>query len=105
METQTETQKDPQMDPPKTPFKQIEISRDLRLQAQTLKEIGWKYAKIAEFLKITIRQVQYACSHRPTPQKIRSGRNATIDDNSRQILVEFVCASRENRQLSYWQIP
>ena len=53
--------------PPTTPIKQPDLPRDLRLQAQTLKEIGCKYTKIAEHLKITLRQIQYACSHRSTP--------------------------------------
>ncbi len=89
------------MEPPTTPTKQSDLPRDLRLQAQTLKGIGWKYAKIAGHLKITLRQVQYACSHRPTPQKRLCERKPTIDAESLQILIEFVCASQENRQLSY----
>ena len=51
-----------QMEPPKTPIKQSDLPRDIRLQARTLREIGWKYSKIAEFLKITLHQVQYACA-------------------------------------------
>ena len=94
-----------QMEPPKTLTKQSDLFRDIRLQARTLRDIGWKYFKIAEFLKITLHQVQYACSHRPTPQKLRCGRKSTIDVISRQFLVEFVCASTENRQLPYNQIP
>ena len=90
---------------PTTPTHQTELSRDIRLQAQTLRDIGWKYSSIAEFLKISLRQVQYACTHRPTPQKLLCGRKTTIDAASRQILVDFVCASRENRQLPYWRIP
>ena len=83
----------------------MELSRDLRLQAQTLRFIGWTYSKISDFLKVTLRQIQYACSMRATPQKLRCGRKATIDDVSRQFLVQFVCASMENRQLSYNLIP
>lgn len=94
-----------QMEPPKTPTKQSDLFRELRLQARTLREIGWKYFKIAEFLKITLHQVQYACPHRLTPQKLRCGRKPTIDALSRQFLVEFVCTSAENRQLPYNQIP
>ena len=93
------------MEPPKTPTKQSDLSRDMRLQVQTLRAIGWKYSTIAEFLKVTLNQVQYACSHRPTPQKLRCGRKSTIDAISRQFLVEFVCASKKNRQLPYNQIP
>lgn len=94
-----------QIQRPTTPTKQSDLSRDMRLQAQTLRSIRWKYSAIADFLKITLHQVQYACSHRATPQKIRCGRKSTIDDISQQFLVEFVCASAENRQLPYNQIP
>jgi len=96
---------EPSMKPPITPTKQSDLPRDLRLQVQTLRDIGWKYSKIAEHLKITIRQVQYASTHRPTPQKRQCGRKSTIDAESLQILIDFVCASQENRQLPYCQIP
>jgi len=93
------------MEPSTTPQKQKNLSRDSRLKVQTLREIGWTYFKIAEHLKITLRQVQYACSMRLTPQKKRCERKAIIDAESLQMLVEFVCASTENRQMSYKQIP
>lgn len=38
------------------------LTRDQRLQASTLRDVGWSYEKIASQLKITIRQVQYACT-------------------------------------------
>ncbi len=44
---------------PQTP-RRHEITRDQRLQVQTLAGVGLKYAEIAEELGITIRQVQYA---------------------------------------------
>ncbi len=84
--------------------KQSNLPRDLRLQVQTLRNIGWKYFKIAEHLKIMIRQVQYVSTHRPTSQKRQCERKSTIDVKSLQILIDFVCASQENRQLSYCQI-
>ena len=90
---------------PSTPTKQTEVSRDTRLKIQVLRDIGWKYSAIANQLKITIRQVQYACNTRPTPQKQLCGRKPTLDAESRQLLVSFVCASSENRQTPYWQIP
>ncbi len=84
--------------------KQSDLPRDLRLQVQTLRNIGWKYFKIAEHLKIMIRQVQYVSTHRPTSQKRQCERKSTIDVESLQILIDFVCASQENWQLSYCQI-
>lgn len=64
---------------PATPKKQSDLTRDQRLQAITLRDIGWKYKQIAKHLDITIRQVQYACTiGRPTPQKARSGPRSVI---------------------------
>lgn len=95
------------MKPSITPTKQSDfhLPRDLRLQVQTLRDIGWKHSKIAEHLKIMIRQVQYASTHRPTPQNRQCGRKSAIDAESLQILIDFVYASQENRQLPYCQIP
>ena len=90
---------------PTTPTKQIELTRDVRLKVQTLRSIGWKYSKIAEFLDVSLRQVQYACSNRPTPQKAITGRKSKLDAVSLEILIDFVCASKENRQMPYRQIP
>ena len=61
---------------PSTPKRQTELTRDSRLKALTLRDIGWKYQAIASHLQCSIRQVQYACTHRPTPQKHLSGRRA-----------------------------
>ena len=91
--------------PPKTPHRQKETSRDLRIKAQTLRDLEWSYAAIAKKLNITIRQVQRAVTHRPTPQKHKTGRKPKIDDFSLQILTEFVCASKRNRRMPFWQIP
>ncbi len=84
--------------------KQSNLSCDLRLQIQTLRNIEWKYFKIAEHLKIMIRQVQYVSTHWSTLQKRQCERKSTINVESLQILIDFVCASQKNRQLSYWQI-
>ena len=93
------------MKAPTTSTKQKKLTRDLRLQAQTLRSIGWKYSKIAEFMKITLRQVQYACFVRLTSQRHLRGRKSTIDADSLQFLIEFVCASAKNRQMPYKVIP
>ena len=91
--------------PPKTPHKQKDLSRDTRIKAQTLRDLGWTYSKIAAQLHISLRQVQWAVTHRPTPQKHTTGRPLKINAASRQILIEFVCASRKNQQLPFWKIP
>ena len=93
------------MPPPSTPKKQSDLTRDQRIQVTTLREIGWSYEQIAKHLGITIRQVQYSCTAgRPTPQKKNCGPRSIISDDARQMLINFVCASAENRRLSYAQL-
>ena len=90
---------------PATPKKQSDLTRDERIQACTLRDVSWKYAQIAQHLNITLRQVQYACTvGRPTPQKHRCGIKSALDDTSRQELIDFVCASAQNRQMTYQQL-
>jgi Homeodomain-like domain len=45
-----------------------DTTRDQRLQAQTLHDVGLTYTQIHEQLGLTLRQVQYAISHRITPK-------------------------------------
>lgn len=90
--------------PPDKTAHRKQLTRDQRLQVQALYATGWKYAPIAEELEITHRQVQWAVEHRYTPQNHKSGAHPVIDDISQQILIEFVCASRRNRRMSYLEI-
>ena len=92
---------------PVIPIKQKEFSRDTHLQIPTLKDVaGWSYSRIANELRITARQFEYACTtDRLTPQKKRCGRKPFIDAQSQEVLVEYVCASMRNRQMPYCQIP
>lgn len=86
---------------PVTSKKQSDLTRDQRLQVITLRDVEWRYAQIAEHLNLTIHQVQYACIvARPTSQKHRSGRRELIDEDARRMLVNFVCASSENRRIA-----
>ena len=89
---------------PQTPQSKS-LTRDLRLQVHTLHDVGLTYAEIAAQLNISQRQVQYAWNHRLTPQFKCSGAKSFLRTESLQILIEFICASRRNRRLSYWQIP
>ncbi len=66
--------------------------------------LGLKYAEIAEELGITIRQVQYANTHRLTPQRRKRGRHGKLRPEQIEYLVEWVCSSKENRRTPYWKI-
>ena len=93
--------------PPTIPIRQRDLSRDQRIQIQILHGLGWPYTKIVKHYnhEITFRQVQRACTSRPTPQKTQCGRKPFLDTASRKILVDFVCASAENRRLPFREIP
>jgi ketohexokinase/beta-glucosidase len=89
---------------PKTPTH--DTSRDIRLKVQTLYlHAGWTKDDIALQLNLTPYQVQYAISHRITPQKKRSGRQPLLGPAERKQLVEWVCASRKNRRTPWKDIP
>jgi hypothetical protein len=94
------------MDPPSTPRPHHSyLSRDQRLQIQTLRSIGWTYQQISDHYRwCTPRQVQLASSiNHPTPKK-RNGRPSTLSRDQVQELVVFVCSTRTNRLLSYQQL-
>ena len=90
---------------PKTPHQ--DSTRDQRLRIQTLYfDAGWIQAQIALQLNLTISQVRYALQHRITPQKISNvGRKLLLNTPRRKQLIEWVIASRENRQVSWPEIP
>jgi hypothetical protein len=69
--------------------KQSDLTRDQRIQVNTLRDIEWKYEQIAQQLEIILRQVQYPRTHRLTSQKIRSNKKSIISDDAREILVAF----------------
>ncbi len=95
----------PQASPkvPKTP-RRHEITRDQRRQVQTWAGVGLKYAEIAEELGSTIRQVQYANTHRLTPQRRKRGRHGKLRQEQIDHLVEWLCSSKENRRTAYRKI-
>lgn len=89
---------------PVTPTNQTQMTRDERLQAQTLRGLGWTQRQIGDHMGKTIRQIQTACWGPATPKK-RSGRRPAITKAMRQELVSFVCASQTNRLMPYKAIP
>lgn len=86
---------------PPTRQKRPDLTRDQRLQARTLRDIGWTYNQIASHLNCSERQVQTACTSEQTTPKKRDGRPSLLSDEQRQELIIFVCNSRTNRLMSY----
>lgn len=89
---------------PKTPTKQT--SRDDRLRIETLYfDAGFTLDQIALQLNFTKRQIQYALSHRLTPQKSIRGRKVLLNTPQRRRLIEWVTASSTNRRIPWSEIP
>ena len=89
---------------PKTPTHPT--SRDDRLRVQTLfNQANWEIDDIALQLNLTRRQVEYALTHRLTPQKHRSGRHLLLNTPKRKALISWVCANAENRRVPWPDIP
>jgi transposase len=91
---------------PKTLVKGLELTRDDRLKIQTLYlTAGWSKDDIALQLNVSLAQIQYALSHRLTPQKQRSGRRPLLGLRERKQLIQWVCASSYNRRVPWHEIP
>jgi len=81
------------------------LSRDQRIQVQTLHEFGHRrYSDIASDVGCTINQVHYAATHRITPQKHHCGRHLLLSEEEIDVLVDFVCLSRKNRRMPWLEI-
>lgn len=80
-----------------------QLTRDQRLQVQTLRDVGWRYSDIAAHLGFSWKQVEIACQSRVTPKK-RKGRPSTITDEMRHELVAFVCQSGVTRRMTYIEL-
>ncbi|PQE05394.1 Transposable element Tc1 transposase protein [Rutstroemia sp. NJR-2017a BBW] len=90
---------------PKTPTKR-ELDRDDRLRIQTLFfDANWDRAKICLQTGYTYDQINYALTHRLTPQKQKRGRHLVLNTPQRKRLIEWVTTSRENRETPWCAIP
>jgi hypothetical protein len=67
----------PQTPPPPSAPSRTNSTRDQRLQAQTLHDVGFTCSQISNQLSLSLRQVRYTLSHRITPKK-HSGRPSLL---------------------------
>ena len=86
---------------PKAP----DLIRDKKRDIQLLHSIGWSYPQIERFTGHTYNQIANACRSgvRATPKK-KSGRPPLLSQAQVEELVEFVCASSQNRRMSFAQL-
>ena len=71
-----------------------QLSRDQRLQVQTLRDHGLTYTAITKELGITLRQVQWACSHQVTPKR-HTGQPTVLSQEQTDQLTKLVCSLKE----------
>jgi transposase len=96
--------------PPSTPPLAVQrrashSTRDQRLQIQTLHTAGLTYSQIQGQLgDVTLHQIAYAIQHPITPKK-RSGRPSTLTPEEIEEIIAWVCLSKSNRRLPWYQIP
>ena len=96
--------------PPSTPKRRTPLlTRDQRIQVQTLRGAGWSRGDIVCHFRslgvlCTERQVQWAEAHRSTPQKHRCGVRSILDTPTRHRIIEFIISSQRTRRMSYIQL-
>lgn len=95
--------KDQAPETPATPKRQ-QMTRDQRLHAQHLRNLGWRYRDIASHLGKTERSIQVACTGRATPGK-RSGRPRHLSPSQLEELIGFVQSSQRARLMPLKDIP
>jgi transposase len=70
-----------------------------------MRRLGYTYEKIADFLKISQRAVQYTVEKKKaTPQHKNAGRPPRLSKEEVDSLVEFVTSTKRTRRLTYLQI-
>lgn len=79
------------------------LSRDQRRDIQLLRDLGWKHKDIHRHTGASLRQIGTACTLRATPRKSK-GRPPILTESQIDELVDFVCATRANRRLSYEKV-
>jgi len=79
--------------PPKTKECLPETTRDDRIRIQTALLFNIPHDQICKVLKVTPRQIQYACTYRLTPQKSKTGHKPLIRTLQRRRLEEWLFSS------------
>jgi ketohexokinase/beta-glucosidase len=77
------------------------LTRDQRLQIQTLRDIKWTHKAIATHLNVTERQVEYSLSQEHVTPKKKTGRKSTLSERDVDEIEIFICSSRTGRLMSY----
>lgn len=79
-------------------------TRDQRRDVHILHRNGFSRPQIAVQLGLTEGQVRYAINQPPTPKK-KTGRHSKITPEELEYLIEWICATKENRRCRWELIP
>ena len=70
-----------------------------------MRRLGYSYAYIASFLKVSQRAVQYTCQkQQSTPQHANAGRPPRLTKEETDRVEEFVTQSKATRRMTYLQV-
>ena len=89
------------MNRPSTPRRQkaSDSTRDDRIRAVALRDVGLSYEQISRQIGLTQNQVQWAVQHRITPKK-KTGRHSTLIQDKIDEIIAWVCLLKQNRRVS-----
>lgn len=83
-----------------------QLSRDDRLRIQTLVfDANFTRDQICLPIGYSYKEVCYALKHRLTRQRHTRGRKVKLDTPQRKKLIQWVTASRKNRETPWIQLP
>jgi DDE superfamily endonuclease/Transposase len=86
------------------PSQRRQLSRDQRIRVQSLHNLGCSQQEIAREVQITRNQVRTAIHGPATPQHHKRGRKATLWDEEKARIIEWICSSKRNRRASWEKI-
>ena len=86
--------------PPTRKKRTLKSTRDQKRDVQMADRCGLNTNQIIIMLNLSRRQVLYALDTPPTPKK-STGRPPILNTEQCKHLVDFVCASKKNRRISY----
>lgn len=93
------------MSPPSTPPRSTpHLTRDQRLQVQTLSLAGHTQKYIADLLTISEGQVRYAIHAEHVTPKKRTGRPRQLSNDQIDELIAYITQSRASRQMSFLRL-
>ena len=80
------------------------LTRDQRVAVQTLRRYGLSLQAIANQLRISPQQVQYACQRSDVSDTRSPGRPPVLSSEQTDELVEYIRSSEDGRFMTYFEL-